>query len=257
MKILKISGLVLLLSGCIYAGEVSVLPQRDAYIMDMKSYGIDYYGEKGPNLIKSENVVDTGFAPNTVLTAYKGHPMVDTRNYTRNYYSQEEIVANSNAYMTSGLSPVKFESKKKYEVLGQVKVGGILYGVVSTNDSKDVILVDNDGKVFNQIGSIKNDRLVLLDTKHHVNPESFRFEPVEKTKMLQSEITKGFEIRYEGIKLDRMVFNLMEFGAGSDEEGEFSRFNFPNRPGMVDIRGVKVKVFEATPDKIDYMILKD
>lgn len=257
MKTLKILALVLTLSGCIYAGDVSVLGFRDDYLADFSSYSIEFMDEKGPQLIKSETVTDSSFAANKLLTAYKGYPMVDTKSYSRNYYTQESIVAPSNAVLTSGLSPVSIEAKKKYDVIGRVDVEGKPYALVSVGFSKDVFLVENDGKLYNRIGVIRNDKLVLLDTSYNITPKDFKFEPVSSSKMVQSEIVKGFEVRYGGIKLGRVILTLMEYVPGNDAAGEFVDYNYPNRPGVVDLRGIKIKIFEANNSKIEYMIVNE
>lgn len=255
MKILKVLGLVLLLGGCIHAGPISFFESRSDFLANATSYPIDYFDDTGPRLIKSETITDTGFPQEKLLTAYKGYPVVDTKTYTRNYYTQESIVAPKDATLISGLSPIEIDANKKYDVIGQVTIDDILYAVVAAGASRTVFLVDNYGKVYHNIGVIKNDRLVLLtETNYIVNPEDFRFESVSATKMVQSEMTKGFEIRFDGIKLDRVVFNLMEYHNG--EAGSFSNFNFPRRPGVVDIRGLKIKIFEANDSKIEYMIVK-
>ena len=254
MKILKVLGLVVFLGGCIHAGPISFFESRDKFVSDMSSLPIDYLDDTGPKLIKSETVTDTGFPKDKLLTAYKGYPVVDTKTYARNYYVQDSIVAPKDAQLVSGLSPMTINANKRYDVIGQVEIDDALYSAVATGASRMVYLVDNAGKLYQHLGVIKNDRLVVLtETKYMTSPEDFKFESVSATKVVQSEMIRGFEIRYDGIKLDRIVFTVMEYDNG--EAGSFSNFNFPKRPGVVNIRGLKIKIFEANDSKIEYMIV--
>lgn len=47
----------------------------------------------------------------------------------------------------------------------------------------------------------------------------------------------------------------MVFASG--ESGNFVNYSYPNRPGEIDIRGLKIRVFEANDAKIEYMIVTD
>lgn len=116
MRALKVLGLTLCLSGCIYAGEISLWPGRDDFIAGLSSYSIEYLDKDGPKLIKTETVTESDFAPNKMLTAYKGYSVADTKSYTRNYYTQESIVAPTDAVLVSGLSPLSIKADKKYDI---------------------------------------------------------------------------------------------------------------------------------------------
>ena len=59
------------------------------------------------------------------------------------------------------------------------------------------------------------------------------------------------------MKLNRIVFTVMEYDQTNGQSGEFVNYNYPNRPGEIDIRGIKIRVFEANDAKIEYMIVVD
>ncbi len=255
MRALKVLGLTLCLSGCIYAGEMSLWPERDDFVVGLSSYNIEYLDKDGPSLIKTETVTESDFAPNKLLTAYKGYSIADTKSYTRNYYTQESIVAPTDAEMISGLSPISIKADKKYDIIGRTDIDEVIYALVPNPESKDVFLVRNDGTLFDQVGAIRGDKLKLLDTKYRVTPASFRFEPVTTSKIVQSEMAWGVEIKYDGIKLNRIVFTVMEYDQRNGESGNFVKYSYPNRPGEIDIRGMTIRVFEANDAKIEYMIV--
>ena len=255
MKALKILGLTLGLSGCIYAGEISVLPERNDFVAGFGSYKIEYLDKEGPKLIKSETITESDFAPNKMLTAYKGYSIANTKTYTRNYYTQESLVASKDVKLVSGLSPLSIKSEKKYDILGRTEIDDIVYALVPNPEGKDVFLVRNDGTILNQVGFIRGDKLTLVDGKYQIEPEDFRFEPVTTSKIVQSEMNWGFELKYAGIKLDRIVFTLMDYSQNG-ESGQFVNYNYPNRPGEISIRGLKIRVYEANDEKIEYMIVR-
>ena len=257
MKTLIILGLAVILNGCIYAGEISFLPERNDLIADLSSYHIEYLNKSGPKLVKTETVTESDFAPNKMLTAYKGYSIADTKTYKRNYYTQESILAPTDAELNSEQSPLYIKADKKYNIIGQVEINGLIYAVVPNPNGNEVMLVDNNGYLFNQLGVIRNDRLVLLEAEYIIQPKDFHFEPVTTSKVVQSEMTWGFEIKYAGIKLDRIVFTVMEYNPNNDDSGEFVKYNYPNRPGEISIRGLKIRVYEANDAKIEYMIITD
>ena len=233
MKALTVLASALALSGCIYAGEISFLPERDDFVAGLSSYGIEYLDRSGPKLIRTETVTESDFAPNKMLTAYKGYSVADTKTY----------------------SPLFIKAEKKYDIIGRVEIDDLVYAVVPNPEGNDAFLVRNDGTILDRLGIIRGDKLKLLDTKHRVEPEDFRFEPVTTSKVVQSELTWGFEIKYAGIKLGRMVFTVLEYDPTNGESGQFVNYNYPNRPGEISIRGLKIRVYEADDEKIAYMII--
>lgn len=255
MKILKVLGLTLILSGCIYAGDISIWDGQKDLFSRFSSYKITYLDDEGPKLVKTEDITDTSFQVDKLLTAYKGYPIVDTKSYTRNYYTTKSIVAPTDVYLSSGMSPLEIKADAKYDVIGEVTIDGQLYGLVSTGVAKNVYLVDNYGKLYPKVGLISNDRLILSDTKYIIHPEDFRFETVSSSKVVQSEMTTGFEIKYSGLKLNRIILTVMEYNG--EDGGVFSDYNYPNRPGIVDIHGIKIRIYQATDNKLEYMIVVD
>ena len=78
----KISALIALfsLSGCLYAGDISVLESRKSFVERWSSYPITYF-DQGSKLVKTEYITDKGMPVNEVLTAYKGYTVVDAKTY--------------------------------------------------------------------------------------------------------------------------------------------------------------------------------
>lgn len=255
MKAWKTLSMTLCLGGCIYAGEFNLLPTANV-LAGLSGYHVDYLVTKDERLLDSEPFHETGFVANKLLTAYKGYSIANMRDYLKNYYIQEAIVAPTNAQMVSGVSPAEIVAGQKYEVIGHSKVKGKILYLVTSENPNDIFLTDENYELQPYLGRIRNDRLIILDNKYIVTPEGFKFEPITKSRVLQSDIVSGFEIKFEGVQNNIMRFTLMEYDAGGFT-GEFKYYDFENIPGIIEIAGVKIKIFSASDARLEYMILVD
>ncbi len=256
MRALKILGIVLCLGGCIHAGELNFWPARGSWISGLSSYPIEYLGTSHERLLGSETMHESNFKANKLLTAYKGFTMVDTKSYDKNYYVQESIIAPGNAMLSSGVSPSFIEGGKKYDVFARTRIDGQTYYLISSDSPTTVFLVDENYTLQKHIGTIRDDKLVLLSETFTVTPEDFQFEPITKSRVLQSDMVDGFEIKFGGVKNDIMTFTLMQYDIGGSA-GEFHNYNFENKPGIIEIAGVEIKIFSADDSRVEYMILAD
>ena len=72
-------------------------------------------------------------------------------------------------------------------------------------------------------------------------------------------LLKGFDIKYGGLRGGYISFIYYKFDApsndGKHDSGEFEVLSYPNRPGPVDVKGIKIKIVDAKTDSLDYMIL--
>ena len=72
-----------------------------------------------------------------------------------------------------------------------------------------------------------------------------------------SNIKNGYQVKYGGIKFDRLFFDYLGFDNEDNTAGEFKQINFPNKPGLIVINGLGLRVLNADDNSITYMILKD
>lgn len=225
------------------------------YIKSMNSYPIDIYTQD-PVLVNSEYMEERAQPLNQVLTAYVGYTVIDKKVYRKSVYATEEVRANKNAVMTGQGAGLKFERNEKRAVLGMAYIDDLSYMMLPADLPDYVVLIDQEGKVFQKIGQIKNNRLFLVDTDHVVSPSSFRFELVTSSKSKQSRPEKGFDIKYGGLRADDMVFTYLDYSKLDGERGYFENITFPTNQENIEIQGVGFKVLKATKDKLDYVILK-
>lgn len=258
MKKVAILSCVLILTSCIRAGGNNFLPSRNQFFEDLQSIPVTYY-DNSMKFVKSELITERNFPENTVLSAGVGYSVVDDKTYRKMYHARDAVRAIADGVLETNLAPIKYKKSQQFDLIGEVYVDGQRLALVPTENEKYVVLIDSEGKPYHKIGQFRNDRLVLLDVHLFVYPKDFAFETVMLSKTEQTTPLKGFDIKYGGLRGGYVSFIYYNFDAPSNDglhdSGEFEVIAFPNRPGPVDVKGVKIKVVDAKTDSLDYMIL--
>ena len=225
-----------MVSSCIRAGGNDFFPQRRQFIEDLQTTPITYYYDS-MKLVKTELVTERNFPENKVLSAGVGYSVVDDKTYRKVYYARDVVRPISDG----------------------VFVDGQRFALVPTSDKELVLLIDEEGKPYNKLGQIRNDRIILINDRLFIHPKDFGFETVMLSKSEQTTPLKGFDIKYGGLRGGYISFIYYKFDApsndGKHDSGEFEVLSYPNRPGPVDVKGIKIKIVDAKTDSLDYMIL--
>ena len=129
--------------------------------------------------------------------------------------------------------------------------------LLPTKQDKAVVLINGDGMPYEKMGQIRNGRLVLMLPDYIPYPANFYFEPVITSKTEQTKPVKGYDIKYGGVKLDRMLFTYYDYSSSGGDNGRFENISFPNKPGLIDIYGVGIKVLHAGNQKLDYILMPE
>lgn len=255
MKKLAVLFSVLALSSCFSAGNHDVWSGRNAPFEYFATYAISFYGEED-TLLKTEYITEDNFKNNVILTAYTGYTVVDTKTYRKDYYRNEILTPSESGSLNTGSVPVVFKKGEKLKAIGQVYIDGNDYVMVEANMKGYVALVGHDGSFYKRIGQIRNGRLALIDNDFVPYPDDLKLLQVTSSKTTQTEPVKGFDVKYEGVKLERMLFTVLDYSTARGDNGKFENISFPNQPGIININGVGIKVLLADKQKIDYIILK-
>ena len=248
------------LSACtMKAGEYNIFPQRNTFVESLQMVPITYY-DNSMRPVKTELLTERSFPEGRVLSAAVGYSIVDDKTYRKVYYAREVLRANMDGGLVSGGNPVSYEKSQQVDMIGEVWENGERYALIPTGEKGFVALVNSKGDLLTKIGQIRHDELVLLKSDFVVYPEDFSFEPVTLSKTVQTTPIKGFDIKYGGLKAGYVSFIYYQFDAPSNDglhdSGEFEVFSYPNKPGPIDIKGVKIKILEARKESLDYMILE-
>lgn len=254
-KSLMMCSLLTILSACVYSGPVNFLDSRRRFVESFSSYPISYR-DNSPRLVKSQSINEKSFKRNEIRTAFKGYSVLSDKTFNRSYFVTERLKANGNIVLSNSSAPYILKNNQQKEILATTYIDGVDYNIITTELDKFVLLVNaKTGKLFKQTGMIKDDRLVLLRQDFVPSNENFRFEPVFVTTTEQSKPNKGFDIKFDGLRLNRMWFVYYDYA--SSKSGGFQEYDFPNKPGLININGVKVRVLAVDEQRVDYMVLSD
>ena len=249
----------MLLTACnIEVGNLNFWPEREAWSESFYSYPITYY-DNSMKPVKSELLTERNFPENRVLSATVGHSIVDDKTYRKIYYAREVLRANMDGGLVAGTYPVTYKKSQQVNMVGEVVIDDVRYALVPTEENDFYALVDGQGHLYPRIGQIRYDRLVLVDTYFALYPKTFAFDAVTLSRVEQTTPIKGFDIKYGGLKAGYVTFIYYQYDVPSNDglhdSGEFEVLSYSNKPGLIDIRGVKLKILEAKKDSLDYMIL--
>lgn len=246
--------IVSLLGGCVYAGDNGILESRKNFFSYINGYGIDFYEDsETPQLVRSELISENNVKPNQSATAYRGYSVLDNKVYRKDYYQETFVTPNFQGALNSTSVPHRFNKGEKYKVLGSVRIDGEEYRLIPSGLDNFVFLIDNTGSFYRKMGQIRGSQLILLDPDYYPYPENLKMMNIKTSKTVESKPVKGFDLKYDGTKLDRIWFTYMDYS--NSEKGSFENLSFPNKPGLIDINGIKFRILSASPDKLDYILL--
>ena len=259
MKKLCLLASLALLSGCFRAGDYNILPQRNDIFTMWNGHKITFYDEDdtGYKLLRTEQIEEKNFKPNEAQTAYTGYSVLNSRVYKKYYYAREYMKPNKNGALNSPSLPIILKENKKYTLIGEVTIDGKVYRLVPGELENYASLIDEDGYFYNRIGQIDGSYLVLLDTEFFPYPADLKMVKVQNTKTEQSEAVQGFDVKYDGVKLDRIWFTYLDYDQGFGDGGVFKNISFPNKPGLITINNIGFRVLHADNEKITYMVLTE
>ncbi len=244
---------ILMLSACVYAGNVDILASRKAPFKVWQTEKVFYYDRNTGEefLSESKTITEEKIEKNVLLVTSVGKPMVSSKTYRTDFYSVENVQVNKNAIMSSTYTPVKIRKNADFEAFGEVKFNNETYMLVRQDDSNDILLVNDQGKIFNKIGRMVDDRIAVLDVDFVVEPNDVVMTPVINTRTEVSEVLEGFELIYNGIEDQKMKFTYRLLG---DMEAE-DLFVFPLDSSVININDIKINVIDAGYNQIEYILL--
>lgn len=251
-NILVLCGLFYL-SACVYAGDVNVWKGRGDWVESFQTYPLTYWSHE-PKLVKITAINEKTYAVGEIRTAFKGYSVLSEKTFDRSYFVTEKVKANMNVTFSSVSAPYRYKKNHLEDIIASTTIDGKDYRLIKTDLKDFVLVVDDDGK-FWKGGQIRNNRLQILAIDYIPSNLKFRFEPVMITTTEQSRPNKGFDIKYDGVKLNRMWFTYFDYA--TDTAGGFREYSFPKKPGLLTIGEAKIRVLDADDQRIDYMIISE
>ena len=244
------------LAGCIRAGDYDLAPVRKKIFNTMNGYTIDYK-EQREELITRRGEREHDYVKNKAITVKKGDAILSDKFFDRDTYRTYVYKVNKSGALQSHSYPMHLDNKKEYDILGWVTIDGERYSLLESGLEDYVFLFDESGKFYNRSGQITDGVLTILDEEIFAYPSDIRIKQIVKNRDEISNIKDGYEIKYGGIKLDRIWFDYMAYDQIDNNGGQFEKINFPNKPGLIMINGKGLRILNADKDTLTYMILKD
>lgn len=244
---------ILMLGACVYAGQADILASRKAPFKVWQTEKVFYYdrGTGEEFLSESKTVTEEKIEKNVVLVTQVGKPMVSSKTYRTDFYSIENVQVNKSGIMSSTYSPVYIKKDADFKAFGEVKFNNETYMLVRQGKSNDILLVNEDGEIFNKIGRMVDDRIAVLNVDFHVEPDDIVMLPVINTRTEVSDLLEGYELIYDGIEDQKIGFTYRLLGDMNAED----KFEFPLDSTVININGIKVNIIDAGYNKIEYIIL--
>lgn len=248
--------LVFLLGGCWNAGNLNIFPERNLLLEDLQTYPIKYYNHE-PILVRSEYVNEKSVETNEVLTAFKGYSVVSDKTYQVDYYEDYMVKANVNGMLNSASVPDRISANKPMRVIGEVNIDGVIYRLLPSSLKGFVFMVKPDGSFYDEMGQIRHNRLAILEATFVPSPENLRIIPVKNSKSTQTRPVKGYDLKFDGVKLNRVLFTFLDYSLSPDgESGAFENVSFPLGQANVNINGIRLRIIHADNQKLDYVVLQ-
>ena len=247
----------MLTAGCIRAGDYDLLPVRKKVFNAFKGYSIEKK-KQGEEFIGSQTQREHEVVLNKALTVKKGEPILSDKTYNRDSYRAYIYRPTKKGAIDNMSFPLQLMPDKDYTVLGWIHMDGTQYSVLDSGLDDYVFLFDDNGKFYDKAGQIVDGRVHILDDEEiFIYPSDVRMLTLAKMRDDISNIKNGYEVKYGGVKLDRIWFDYMDYDQTYNEAGLFERLNFPNEPGLIMINGIGIRILRADDNSLTYMILKD
>lgn len=244
------------LNACVKAGDFDLLPVRTKIFNKYRGYKIDFYDNKEA-LIREGIIHENDYKKNKAVTVKKGENVLSDTIMNKMTYQRFFAKFNKKGALNNNLYPMRVNGEDEYTIVGWTTINNDRYTIIETPLDDHVFLFNKDGVAYEKSGKMVDGRVQLLEDPVFVYPSDLRLNIVNKMRDDISGVKNGYQVKYGGVKFDRIFFDYLGFDHDSDTKGEFKQINFPNKPGLIVINGIGLRVLNADDKSITYMVLID
>jgi hypothetical protein len=233
------------------------LGRRNTFNDFFWTYNIHYYdkAEEATVEIKTETV--NNFQVGELRRAVPGGLVISSKNIRKQIFSDEYVRPTKPGELVSYTVPVSFSDEKTYRAIGESEINGKVYRLLEPNRLGDVILIDEEGKIYKRVGKIYNNRLALLQTAFLVEPEDVKFVTDVQENVTGEDAVSGFEIRYTGLEDYYMVFSYTDISSANGlEQQDKKTYKFPMYDKKITIDGIDFEIISVNETGIEYRVTK-
>ena len=244
------------LNACIKAGDFDLLPVRKKIFNLYRGHSIEFYDNQ-EKLVGKERLHENDYSLNKAVTVKKGEDVLSDKIFDKRTYQRFFAKFNKKGNIDNRIYPMNVNADSEYNILGWTTIDNNRYTLISSPLDDYVFLFDEQGNLYKQGGKIVDDRLNLFEDTVFAYPSDLKLKVVNKMREDVGNVKKGYQVKYGGVKFDRIFFDYLGYDNVNDTMGEFKQINFPNKPGLIVINGIGLRVLNADDNSITYMILMD
>lgn len=250
-------GLVLIgLSSCMYLKGDYTLGRRNTFNDFFYTYSIRYYDMDQFASVSTETETVSDIKLNVAKYAVSGGVVAASKVLEKEVYSNEYVRPNMKGALVSYTVPVEFSDEQIYKTIGETEINGKTYRLIEPNRIGDVVLIDDNGEIYQRVGRIYNGRLALVQTSFILEPRDLKFENDMERKTKEERVVSSYTVRYLGVQNNQMVFEYATTrpsnGTSIDEQ---KTYKFPIYDTSVIIEGIELQILNANDSGLEYKIL--
>lgn len=256
MKKIFIGSVFLALAACSYLKGDYTLGRRNTFNDFFYTYNIRYYDTDVFGQVNREMEMVSDYKLGVVRHAVPGGIVVSSKILQKDVYSEEFVRPNMKGALVSYTVPVEFSDEKVYRTIGESEINGKIYRLVEPSNIGDVILIDKQGKIYQRVGRIFNDRLALLKTSFILEPEGAIFKNEVENRVGTENVISGFELRYVGLENYQMVFKYSTVRPnGEYDMEEQNTYRFPMYDRNISVDNITLEILDVNDSGIEYRIM--
>ena len=188
---------------------------------------------------------------NVVVSANKGQRMYDSTTYTlRTHTIGGEIYrVNTNGVVSNKYHDFRLHTDDLLRPCGEVNINEQNFMLLQVNNTMYMLLIDEAGNIYNHMGVVHKKQLYVANDPTIISPNYLKIIQAQNTSQSVSDTRLNFDIRYDGIENNMLVFLIYNADTGTTTK----RMASPSQR-YVSINGVNFEIIYYTPEYIEYLI---
>lgn len=245
MKKIFISALVLIMASYALSAESSDMRN---YITYPVKYFVGGEFESPEQQVLVQEIATHTYQRNVLVSANVGQRMVDSQTFDLKKFSQNKLIARSDAVISSISDEIHVKKGQKFFPVGEVIIDDNYYILLRGEKLGGILLTDAAGRVQNKIGTIYHDELLISKDYASINPKGLIIAPTETIRTDVSDLKQNFEIIFNGYR--KGMFEITYI----DADGKSQKYVYKQEPQNININGVRINITGIYPDRIEYML---
>lgn len=216
-------------------------------------YYSEVYAYNQPNT-QMQTLSVREYPKNTTVSANVGQRMIDLTTYTitTETDNSEKYQFQEDALIYCAAKEINIHKGDAETPIGEIKMNGEYYMILPIKNSRYVAIVDSSGRLYNALGHLDEDSVIVSKQVTLFNPPILTVKPYSKNSQSVGKPQLIYEVIYDGMKDNEMSFI---YQSGRDLN-HAQRYTFPADQKNVTMGdNVTFEIMKVTPDNIEYKIM--